>query len=421
MRRALLPAVLALALLAPAHASAYTIEGRGFGHGVGMSQYGAYGFALEGRGYRDILRHYYRGTRIGEIEPRSVRVLLQASRPAISFTGATGAGDTELVRGRTYTATRAGDNVVLRYAGRKVDTFGSPLRVRSSAGAVRLGGTALNDVTDGAYRGTIELRLGLEGGLTAVNELALDDYLKGVVPGEVPARWPIEALKAQAVAARSYAITTGAGGAVFDQYPDTRSQVYRGLSHEQPRSTAAVLATARQVVKYRGEPAVTYFFSTSGGRTENVENVFYGAAPRPYLRSVKDPYDGRSPRHRWTVRLTRAQMTARLGSYVKGRFRGIRVVRRGVSPRVVWADVVGSGGTTRVRGATLKARLELPDTAARFPSSFESRRRRVEAVAMANVELAAAQLAAPLPAAPKRRSPRFAWPGGAWESRTGRD
>ena len=390
MRRALLAAAFALAL--PPAAGAYTIKGHGFGHGVGMSQYGAYGFALKGRDYTSILTHFYRGTEVGKVDSQTVRVLLQAARPSLSFTGATRAGDRKLFHSGTYLARREGSTIVLYRNGNRVGGFSSPLRVASAKGAVRLGGTALNDVIDGAYRGTIELRLSPAGGLTAVNELPLDDYVKGVVPGEVPSRWPMEALKAQAVAARTYAITTGAGGAVFDQYPDTRSQVYRGLSHERPRTNAAVALTSREVVKYRDEPVITYFFSTSGGRTENVENFFYGSEPKPYLRSVADPYGGRSPRHRWTVELTRAQVAARLAPYVRGRFRGIRVVQRGVSPRIVWADVVGTRGSARVRGATLMTRLRLNDTWASFPS-FERRRARVRAVARANIELAMADLA----------------------------
>src|SRR5437763_5943228 len=106
----------------------------------------------------------------------------------------------------------------------------------------------------------------------AVNAVDLDGYVKGVVPGEVPASWPPEALKAQAVAARTYALTTDAGGSLFDQYADTRSQVYGGISAETPATNVAVRDTAGQIVTYRGRPATTYFFSTSGGKTENVQN-----------------------------------------------------------------------------------------------------------------------------------------------------
>src|SRR3954449_12137242 len=111
---------------------------------------------------------------------------------------------------------------------------------------------------------------GSSRGLMAVNTVDLDGYVKGVVPGEVPASWPAEALKAQAVAARTYAMTTDAGGTTFDQYADTRSQVYRGVAAETPSTDAAVAQTKGQVVTYGGQPVTTYFFSTSGGETEDV-------------------------------------------------------------------------------------------------------------------------------------------------------
>jgi stage II sporulation protein D len=416
---------IALFLLAAPAAGAkpYVIHGRGYGHGVGMSQWGAFGFAKHGRTYDWILRHYYSGTTLGTVPGRPIRVLLQSGRPAIQFAGATRAGSASLRAKRTYTARLGAAGVVIADGARKVGTFATPLAVSSSGGAVRLGGVALNGVFDGAYRGSLELHRSPAGGLTAVNVVGLDDYVKGVVPGEVPAKWPAEALKAQAVAARSYALTTDAGGALYDQFPDTRSQVYRGMDGEADRTSAAVEATAGQVVRYDGETAVTYFFSASGGRTEDVENVFYASEAKPYLRGVGDAYDGAAPRHEWTVKLTTAQVQSRLAGLVRGSFRGIRVVESGSSPRIVWADVVGSGGTIRVRGATLKARLGLYDTWASFPS-FGSRRER--GLAALPVAIPVPVAAEPAPAAPgpapaqgsSAGADRFRWPGAAWDSRS---
>ena len=182
----------------------------------------------------------------------------------------------------------------------------------------------------------------------------------------MPASWPAAALRAQAVAARTYAIATSKNGDGFDQYADTRSQMYPGISGEHPRTDAAVAGTAGEVVAYEGKPIVTYYFSTSGGRTENVENSFLGAEPAPYLKSVADPYDTASPRHRWTVRMTLGQASARLGGLVKGYLRQIRVLSRGRSPRVVRAQVVGTRGRTSVTGPQLRSKLGLFDTWARF-------------------------------------------------------
>jgi stage II sporulation protein D len=201
----------------------------------------------------------------------------------------------------------------------------------------------------------------------AVNALGLEDYVRGVVARESPSTWPAEALKAQAVAARTYAIATAKPGAAFDQYADVRSQVYGGVGAETTATDAAVAATRDQVVTYAGRPAVTYFFSTSGGRTENVENSFLGSAPKPWLRSVADPYDGVSPRHRWgPFRLTAVQAQSRLRGLLEGRYKTLRVTRRGVSPRIVSATLVGTRGTTVVSGPTLRRVFGLDDTWAYF-------------------------------------------------------
>jgi stage II sporulation protein D len=235
-------------------------------------------------------------------------------------------------------------------------------------GPLTLRGRAGNGRVNGAYRGALEFTPGTFGGVNAVNAVKLDDYVQGVVPVESPATWPLEALKAQAVAARTYAITTSRGG-FFDQYPDTRSQVYAGVGGEQPASNQAVAETRAQVVTYQGQPVVTYFFSTSGGQTENVENTALGTSPKPWLRSVDDPYDDLSPKHRWgPIRMSLPTAGRKLRGLVKGKFRGVRVVARGASPRIMAADIVGSRGATRVTGATLRARLGLFDTWAYFTS-----------------------------------------------------
>jgi stage II sporulation protein D len=356
---------------APAPAAVPTrlvVEGAGFGHGVGMSQYGAYGFARRGVAYPAILRHYYSGTQLGTTSPRrTIRVILQANRNVVSFRGATVAGPRRLDPRVTYRVVRRGTGGVelQTSAGRGLARFPAPLRVRGR-GAVQLLDGSINESADGRYRGALEVSPGIHGGVNAVNALALDDYVAGVVAGEVPSSWPREALRAQAVAARTYAITTDAGGRGFDQWPDTRSQVYLGLASETAPTNAAVRATAGQVVTHAGRPAVTFFFSTSGGRTEDVENSFLGSEPRPWLRSVPDPYDGASPRHRWRVEMPLAEAERKLGDLVRGRLHGIEVIKRGTSPRVVYAIVSSSGGKARADGPQLRARLGLSDTWATF-------------------------------------------------------
>ncbi len=356
-----------LAAAAPAGAAAtLTINGAGFGHGIGMSQYGAAGMAKQGWDHRRILAHYFQGTEIGRApENAVVRVLLQSPQTA-RFTNATHAGTKAIDPAGTYGARASGGEVLLLDdRGRTLARFRPPMRVTNAAGEpLKLLGTAGNGVPNGTYRGWFEFRPGTMGEVLAINAVGLEQYVAGVIANEAIPSWPAAALRAQAVAARGYAITTSrAGKDGWDHYPDTRSQVYRGVAGEHPNTNRAVNATAGEVVTYDGEPITTYFFSTSGGHTENIENVWPGAEPKPYLRGVPDPYDDISPYHRWgPIRMSRAAATAKLGSLVKGRLKGIRVTKRGASPRVVKAVVVGTGGTTTVTGEQLRARFGLRDT-----------------------------------------------------------
>jgi len=366
----LLAALLGLAAAAPAHgASRLIVRGGGFGHGIGMSQYGALGFAQNGKGHAFILGHYYKGTRLATLgRPRRVRVLLQ-SAGRVSFSGAAGLpGARALDPATTYHATRArrGGVTLRSAAGDRIGRFRSPLTITPAAAAIRLLGRSGHATSNGLYRGNLQIRRSSFGGLNAINVVDLEDYVRGVVAGESPSEWPAEALNAQAIAARTYAITTSKDGAGFDQYADTRSQVYNGVSGERQTTNAAVEATRGRVVTYRGRPVVTFYFSTSGGRTENIENAFVGAPRKPWLKSVEDPYDQLSPHHEWVVQLSLGEARRRLDGLVKGTLRRIRVLKRGRSPRVVRARVVGSRGSTRTTGPVLGARLGLRATWARF-------------------------------------------------------
>jgi stage II sporulation protein D len=139
-----------------------------------------------------------------------------------------------------------------------------------------------------------------------------------------------------------------------------RSQVYRGVTGESVRSDAAVAQTSGRVLTYAGEPAVTYYFSTSGGHTENVEYSFVGSLSKPWLVGVPDPYDTQSPYHRWNVSFSASRLDRALGA--PGAFRRLKVLQRGVSPRVVRARVVGTAGSRTVTGPQVRSALGLRDT-----------------------------------------------------------
>jgi SpoIID/LytB domain protein len=353
--------MLASAPTAHAAKSTFTIKGAGFGHGVGMSQYGAMGYAEHGASARDILAHYYTGTSLGTTDAaKTVRVQLTDKTGSAKISGARQAGERSLDPSVEYTIRRHGlSELELSAHGKKVATFSAPLQVAGEGGITQLGGKG--------YRGTLQFAPGLFGGVSVVNAVSLEDYLQGVVPAESPSSWPAAALQAQAIAARTYAITTARGGEDFDQYADTRSQVYGGVAVETPATNQAVAATRGQVVTYQGQPVTTYFFSTSGGKTENVENTTLGNEPKPWLKSVDDPYDDVSPRHRWApVTMTLPQAGKKLHGLYRGGFRGIKVLQRGASPRIMRAQVRGTRGSTEVNGATLRAKLGLFDTWAYF-------------------------------------------------------
>ncbi len=352
-----LAALAALAWPAFGDAAKWVIKGRGWGHGVGMSQYGAYGYAKHGRGYRQIIGHYYKRTSIGNAGRHTIKVLLMSGPSSVGFRKARRACGKRLHRDQSYRFKRSGSRVVLRGGdGGRLASCGRTGTAKGR-GTIRVRGKGL-------YRGKLKATAA-GGGLRVVNAVALDSYVRGVVPNEVPSSWPQAALRAQAVAARSYALATSGGGA-FDVYDDTRSQVYGGKDSETGRTNQATKRTRGEVVRHRGEVATTYFFSTSGGETESVQFGFPGAEPAPYLKSVKDPYDGASPYHRWTVRYSQSQMESRLSGLFSGRLRRIKVLKRGRSPRIVQARVVGSRGSSRVSGPGLQFELGLRSTWARF-------------------------------------------------------
>jgi SpoIID/LytB domain protein len=365
IRRALLLTLLLALVAMPAAANAATrvvVRGAGFGHGVGLSQYGAYGYAQHGFDYREILSHYYTGTELGRASSRTVRVLLQQRDPYVRIRGAKRIGGKTTNPKKMYVARTSGSTVVVRNTrGKLLGRFSGGARATGLGSVQRLMGPAINGVSSGLYRGAIDM-LPDGGGVTAVNAIQLEDYVRGVVPGEMPSSWSTDALKSQAVVARTYALATLKSGAAYDLYPDVRSQVYRGVVAEQASTNAATRSTAGQVVQYNGQTAITYYFSTSGGETENVENAFLGSIPKGWLAGVKDPFDSLSPKHRWTFRFTKSSFKRHLGGYVKGRYKKIKVLTRGVSPRVIRARVYGTRGTTTVSGPTLRARLGTYDS-----------------------------------------------------------
>ena len=349
-------AVLLCAFLTAAPASAATklvVTGRGWGHGVGMSQWGAYGYASHGWRWQRILAHYYEGTTLGDAPLSKVRVLLAEKRSSVgvacagpmTVSDATGrshplpAGAYAVGRklrlpvGRKRVAVQRGRQHRERFVVVPAErTLRAPVVFDCPSAPLTLNGRP--------YHGTLVVRRGAKK-LSIVNTLPLDEYVRGVVAGEMPHRWSIAALAAQAVAARSYALATLKPGKTFDLYSDTRSQVYGGIAYETPRTNLAVAKTAGKVLLWHGHVATTFFFSTSGGRTADVRDVWPALGNVPYLRAVDDPYDVRSPHHLWGPLILDAARVARrlhvpAGSFAvvrsaSGHVRSVRIGSRSVA------------------------------------------------------------------------------------------
>jgi stage II sporulation protein D len=309
IRRAIILAVLA-ALLAAGSASAQSVctgscyvapagsgalfvfTGHGWGHGVGMSQYGAFGYAQHGWTFPKILAHYYPGTKLGKTSTTTIRVLLADQQKTVKvsstvpFTVTDGTGASHTLPAGAFSF---GTGLRLPVDGGPAMGLTAPLTFSPGPGGTLTLGRA--------YRGRILVDV-VDGKLRAINIVPLEQYLYGVVPAEMPSTWLPDALDAQAIASRSYALATRQLAAPFDVYSDTRSQMYLGIGAEQPSTTAAVNATAGQVVLYKGTVATTVFFSSSGGETSSSVDA-WGGKPTPYLVSVPDPYDVISPFHNW--------------------------------------------------------------------------------------------------------------------------
>jgi len=285
--------------VAPAGSGAlFLFSGHGWGHGVGMSQYGAYGYAQHGWTFQQILAHYYPGTTLGPAPATTMRVLLANGKKKLT------------VASQAPFSVRDGSGRTLSLPAGTL-TFGPGLKIAGQALVAPLTfapGPGSPLTLTRAYRGRIQVDV-VDGRLRAVNVVGLEQYLLGVVPSEMPSTWAPQALAAQAVAARSYALATRKVGAPFDAYSDTRSQMYLGVSNESPTAAAAVAATKGQVLTYAGTVATTYFYSTSGGRTES--SLDWTGKAVPYLVSVADPYDDISPYHNWGPTPVTAQAIAK--------------------------------------------------------------------------------------------------------------
>ncbi len=341
------------------------LEGRGYGHGRGMSQYGAQSAASDhGRTYRQILRFYYPGLEIGAARG-TIRVLISSDTgDDVIVRQAAGLRVRQVSNGRSW---RLGDvapratkwrlTATRRNAATRVSYFTTRWHsYKVVPGAAEfLGGSRPLTLVDPAgtsrYQGTLRSVTSPEGDRDTVNLVSLEDYLRGVVPREMPAQWDPAAVRAQAVAARTYAdYARDHPRAYYDICSSTSCQVYGGVDDSEPESDAAIRATAHQVLQTEGASAFTEFSSSNGGWTV--------AGSAPYLVAKKDPWD---PVNKWHYRLP---ATAIEHAYPAiGDFEGLRVLRRDGNGtwngRVLRIRVIGSRGHVDTAGEALRAKLSL--------------------------------------------------------------
>ena len=353
------------------------VEGRGYGHGRGMSQYGAQGAALAGLTSGQILDFYYPGTSIGEAHGR-VRVLLTTPSRARGLVVRAQSGLTvrRSATGASWKLPALAGSHKWRLRWRSADTttlefrrgrgwHPAPLRRwRSIGGAAefgRKGSLALYRPGGmSRYRGVLRAYGGRPADMEVVNEVRINAYLFGVVPLESPPSWEPAALKAQAVAARTYAIyhrqrAREAGGG-YDLCDTTSCQVYGGQGAEAASTNAAVRATGGVIRNYQGDPIIAEFSSSNGGQT--VE------ASLPYQRSKPDPYDDDvNPNRSWTTRLDGDKVAA---TWRLGKLRGVRILRRdghGLwGGRVTLLRLAGTSRSVTISGDAFRLALGLKST-----------------------------------------------------------
>jgi stage II sporulation protein D len=356
--------------------STLVIHGRGFGHGHGMSQYGAQGAAEQGRSTNQILKFYYPHTKAGHAGG-SVRVVITENiggpTKVVARAGlrvrdlangttvgvpASGAAS-KATQWRMSGAAHGGTKVSYRTSGWHVwRTLKGDGEFRSSRAPLTLV-LAHSRVT---YAGTLRAmaRVSRTTHRITVNKVSLEQYLRGVVPREMPSSWRPVALRAQAVAARTYAAfeVRSSSDPRFNLYDDTSSQVYGGLTAAVASTDKATSATAGQVRTYRGQPAFTQFSASNGGEL--------APSTQPYLVGKADPYDTKSidPYASWTVKVaahkidttwpalgkvTSIEVTSRDG---KGKWGG----------RVLALTLHGTQGDKKLSGDDFRSALGLMST-----------------------------------------------------------
>ena len=381
------------------HLAGFLFKGRGNGHGLGMSQWGARGRAAAAQDYRKILSTYYTGTRLENRDTTgTIRVALcddpiDLARPWPHLFGPlpfvagpiTVDGIPQLQIGASaslgFDADTSGQPIAFPVAADA--TRGNPVVIKQTLTIRTTDPTGIRtnimQIMGGDFRAGAEqrryagvLQIIPEGAATVlpVNVLAMEEYLKGVVPAEMPPYWGVEALKAQAIAGRTYAVGKLGRGGDFDLRASESDQAYSGLTDQRAESNAAVDATRGQVLTYQGQLITAFYMASDGGHTESSEYRFvtwsHGAQLRShlgYLTGISDSFD-RGPS--WQVGPFSATGAATIlrdnGHDLGDRLVGFDVLQKDGSGRLVGVRVRGSASSVEISGPALRAWFGLPDT-----------------------------------------------------------
>ena len=370
----------------------FTFYGSGWGHGVGMSQWGSYGLALKGWNVHQILSHYYTGATIGQApagSPDVVRVGLAWDRQALHlkavggpvalrFGAPTNKDKFTIPKGVTWTAkpTAAGHFLLINAVGKPVKgtPFGGPTWKMFAITQANVSQLRITEAGHPYGRGVIEFNVyrpchGCTWLIRAVGVMSVGEYLYGL--GEVPSSWPMDAMESQAVAARTWVLRAESGPQGMHRtdhgqcgcgvYPSTIDQAYIGWDKEADSYAhfwrQAVDRTGGQVLLYGGQLILANYYSSSGGYTESNENV-WGGAPIPYLRSVCDPGDYSAPTwlRTWTVPLKQSEVSQDFSSYGVGTVTSmIPNSRSPNSGRILSITIKGTTTTSTGTQATTKS------------------------------------------------------------------
>jgi SpoIID/LytB domain protein len=394
------PAAVASTLAATGHA--FTFYGSGAGHGLGMSQWGAYGLAQQGWAYRNILTHFFSGTAVSApAKPvRKVRIQLTYDQTLVHLTaqvapvvlrvGAPMSGTLvgSIPVGKTWTVRSLANGYAVRDANGTLvgnRTWGGPVH-HLYATYVDRGGRVFLPEADAIWNRGFTYA----NGYLEFNEyscaarclervilpIAFESYLLGI--GEMPSSWPMEALRSQAVAARTYATYSVTRYGLRDSCncsltDGANDQTYVGFDKisgvDGNRWADAVTSTRGEVVSYRGSVIQSFFAASDGGHSENVEDAWHGGNPAyavAYLKGVCDPGEFAAPGNpwtRWEYSFTAATLTSRLAPYTGsiGTVLGFPGVAHAEGGRIIRATVRGSTRMAAVSGTELRAALGLPD------------------------------------------------------------